>query len=161
MIRRLWFCLITPITLIAQGRGDRPNLELVGRIKTEAFDNSQLRETLVYRSDVYGPRLTGSPEFRQAADWAANRVEGYGIENVDLQKWAPFGRSWSLKQASLEMVEPRYWPLDLAALAWSDSTSGPVIGEAVLTPFGRGRDQQDPKKIKLIWINTSRHGRAS
>jgi hypothetical protein len=42
------------------------------------------------------------------------RLEGYGLENVHLEKWGPFGRSWSLKQASLEMLEPRYAALDEA-----------------------------------------------
>jgi carboxypeptidase Q len=135
--------LIAP--LLAQ---DRPDLAVVSRIKAEAFENSQVMETLEYLTDVYGPRLTASPEFRQAADWAVKRLQSYGLENVRLEKWGPFGRSWSLKQSALEMVEPRYAAMDAAALAWSDRTNGPVSGEVVLAPFGNGRQSLDPKRIE-------------
>ena len=121
---------------------------MVGRIKTEAFDNSRVMDTLGYLTDVYGPRLTASPEFREAADWAVKRLQGYGVENTRLEKWGPFGRSWTLKQYAVEMLEPRYALLDAVALAWSDRTNGPVTGEAILTPFGNGRQENNPKKLE-------------
>jgi hypothetical protein len=127
---------------------DRSDLSVVGRIKTEAFDNSQVMDTLGWLTDVYGPRLTASPEFRQAADWTVKRLQSYGIENAVLEKWGPLARSWSLKQASLEMLEPRYAALDAAPLAWSNSTHGPVTGEVILAPFGNGRPSLDPKKVE-------------
>ena len=146
-MKRSFVLGVTAIALLcAQDRGDRPDLGIVGRIKTEAFDNSRVMDTLGYLSDVYGPRLTASPEFREAADWVVKRLQSYGLEDVRLEKWGPIARSWSLKQASLEMLEPRYAALDAAALAWSDNTRGPIIGEPVLTPFGNGRQGQDPKK---------------
>jgi carboxypeptidase Q len=151
MTRYLVVSLLAVVSLGAQERADRPDrpdLGQVGRIKTEAFDNSQVMETLGYLTDVYGPRLTASKEFREALNWAAKRLEGYGIVNVKQEKWGPFGRSWSLKQASIEMLEPRYAALDAQALAWSDNTPGPVTGETVFTPFGNGRQQQDPKKMQ-------------
>src|SRR3954453_14874423 len=108
MRRSLALGAIAIAALVAQDRGDRSDLGLVGRIKTEAFDNSQVMDTLEYLTDVHGPRLTASPEFREAANWAVKRLQGYGMENVHLEKWGPFGRSWSLKQSSLELIEPRY-----------------------------------------------------
>ena len=139
---------IALFSLFAQDRGDRPDLSIVNRIKREAFDNSQLMDTLGYLTDVDGPRLSASPEFRQAADWVVKRLQGYGVEDVHLEKWGPFARSWSLKQSSLEMLEPRYASLDAAALAWSGTTQGPVTGEPVLTPFGHGRPSQAPTKLE-------------
>jgi carboxypeptidase Q len=148
MTRYVLVTLLAVVSLGAQDRGERPDLGLVGRIKTEAFDNSQVMDTLGYLTDVYGPRLTASPEFLEAANWAVKRLQSYGLQNVRLEKWGPFGRSWSLKQASLEMLEPRYATLDAQPLAWSDNTKGPLSGETVLTPFGSGRFQQDPKKMQ-------------
>lgn len=149
MIRTLLFGAAAIALLSAQDRGDRPDLSVVGRIKTEAFDNSQVMDTLGYLTDVYGPRLTASPEFRQAADWVVQRLQGYGLENVHLEKWGPIARSWSLKQSSLELIEPRYGQLDAAALAWSDTTKGPVTGEPLVTPLNpNGRQSQDPKKLE-------------
>ena len=144
-MRYLFFGLLLLTPLCAQ---DRSDLAVVGRIKTEAFDNSQVMDTLGYLTDVYGPRLTASPEFRQAADWVVKRLESYGIPNPHLEKWGPFGRSWSLKQASVEVLEPRYAALDAAPLAWSDRTNGPVTGDAILAPFGGGREGRDPKRLE-------------
>jgi carboxypeptidase Q len=146
-MRYLVLAVLAASPLCPQERSDRTDLATVGRIKTEAFDNSRLMETLGYLTDVYGPRLTASPEFREAADWAVKRLESYGVQNVRLEKWGPFGRSWSLKQSSVEMLEPRYAALDAAPLAWSDQTKGPVTAEVILAPLGNGRRTQDPTKL--------------
>src|SRR5579863_6143443 len=134
------------IPLCAQDRGDRSDLGVVGRIKTEAFENSQVMDTLEYLTDQYGPRLTLSPEWREAAEWAVKRLQGYGLENVRLEKWGAPGRSWSLKKASIEMLEPRYSPLVAAPLAWSDVTHGIKTGDVTLARYGSGRRVLDPKK---------------
>jgi hypothetical protein len=121
------------------------DLGVVNRIKTEAYDHSKVMEHLSYLTDVYGPRLTASPEFNQAADWAMGRLREYGVANVHLEPWGPFGRTWSARLWSVELVEPRYAQLDVAPLAWSRSTDGPVTGELVLTPAKR---ILDPKKAE-------------
>jgi len=115
----------------------RADLSIVGRIKAEAYDRSKVMDHLSYLSDVYGPRLTGSPEFNQAADWAAGRLREYGLSEVHLEPWGPFGRSWSVQQWSVELVEPRYAPMNATPLAWSMSTDGPVTGEVIVTPAKR------------------------
>ncbi len=117
---------------------DQPDLQVVNRIRAEEFKHSQVMDILENLTDRYGPRLTASPEFLEAMGWAENRLKEYGLENVHREKWT-FGRSWSLKQFSVEMVEPRYSSLTAAPLAWSSSTDGPVTGDAVLAPLGRGR----------------------
>lgn len=134
-MRSLVFGILITVSALAQQRVD---LNVVNRIKAEAFDNSKVMDTLQYLTDVYGPRLTASPEFDQAADWAVKRLETYGLENVHKGKWGPFGRSWSVKQYSVEMLTPRYAELDAEPLAWTGGTNGPVAGEAVLAPFGTG-----------------------
>lgn len=111
------------------------DLSVVNQIKDEAFEHSKVMEHLEYLTDVYGPRLTGSPEFKQAADWALKRLASYGLVNGHLEKWGPFGRSWSLEQYAVEMLQPRYSLLNAAPLAWSRSTNGPVSGEVVFAPL--------------------------
>ncbi len=119
------------------------DLGLVTRIKTEAYDHSKVMDHLSWLSDVYGPRLTASPEFFQAAEWAAGRLREIGLSNVHLESWGPFGRSWSAQQWSVEMVEPRYAVLNATPLAWSASTNGPIAGETILAPLKR---TFDPKR---------------
>jgi hypothetical protein len=153
-MRYLLLGVIAMTTLNAQdrvdqsGRGDRSDLSIVGRIKTEAFDNSQVMDTLQFISDQYGPRLTASPECREAAEWAVKRLQSYGLENVHLEKWGPFGRSWSIKKYSVEMLEPRYALLVAAPLAWSDVTHGPQTAEIMITPFHVGRASYNPAVLE-------------
>jgi len=122
---------------------DGVDLSVVQRIKTEAFDHSQVMDTLSLLTDRYGPRLTGSPEAQEAGDWAAGRLKEYGLQNVHLEPWGPFGRSWDLQEYSVEMIEPRYSHLRATPLAWTRSTNGPVTSEPILAPVAR---TYNPKK---------------
>ncbi|HVT93998.1 MAG TPA: M20/M25/M40 family metallo-hydrolase [Bryobacteraceae bacterium] len=133
--------LIAAVGLVAipAAPQERVDLTVVNRIRSEEFDQSKVMDTMAWLSDRYGPRLTASPEFLEAANWAMGRLKEYGLENVKLEKWGPFGRSWSLEQASVEMLEPRYSALTAAPLAWTANTAGPVTGEAIFAPLERGR----------------------
>jgi carboxypeptidase Q len=126
---------------------ERVDLGLVDRVKTEAFENSKVMETLRNLTDVHGPRLTGSPGFEDAAKWAMGELNRYGLDKVHLEKWGPFGRPWTLEQSSLELIEPRYSQLDAVPLAWSASSNGPITGELVLAPL-RVSFTDGPKKSK-------------
>jgi carboxypeptidase Q len=147
-MRLLCLCLLAVWTLGAQDRTDSADLTLVSRIKAEAFTNSQVMETLSYLTDVYGPRLTASPGFNVAANWAMKRLQSYGVEAVTEEKWGPFARSWALRQSSLELMEPGYAPLDAVPLAWSASTKGARAGEVVFAPLRRGPASLDPTRLE-------------
>src|SRR6202142_4341693 len=141
-MRRIAFLVLLALPALSQERVD---LGIVDRIKAEAFERSHVMETLRSLSDVHGPRLTGSPEFEDAARWAMGELTGYGVEKVHPEKWGPLGRAWSLQLSSLELIEPRYSQLTAVPLAWSASTNGPVTGELVLAPL-RVSFRDGPKK---------------
>ena len=123
------------------------SLEVVQRIKMEAFDRSRVMDTLENLTDLYGPRLTASPEFQQAADWAMSRLKGYGVANVHGEPWGPFGRSWSLQSYAIEMTAPRYSHLIAAPLAWSEPTGGPKEADALYAPLHAPESRYDFKKV--------------
>ncbi len=133
------------------------SLEIVHQIKTEAFDHSKVMDHLSFLTDVYGPRLTGSPEFEQAAEWAMSRLKQFGISNVHEEKWGPFGRSWSLQTYTLEMVTPRYSHLLAVPLAWSASSNGVEVSSAVFAPFheenpfGVNKNKEALERYKAEW----------
>ena len=113
------------------------DLAALDRIKSEAFARSEVMEHLRYLTDVHGPRLTGSPQFEDAAKWASERLTSYGLSNAHVERW-PFGRSWSVEQSSAELLAPHYTRLAAMPLAWSASSAGPVTGEPMLTPLDLG-----------------------
>ncbi len=124
---------------------DKVDLDVVYRIKQEAFRNSKVMEHLHRISDQYGPRLTASPQFQRAAEWTMSQFREWGLTNVHLEPWGPFGRSWSADQYSVEMIEPGYALLSAKPMAWAAPTAGPVTAEAILAPFET--KEMDPKKI--------------
>src|SRR5579863_4469639 len=135
---------------------ERTDYNLIHEIKQEAFEHSQVMDHLGYLTDRYGPRLTASPEFDEAAAWVIERMKSWGLANVHTESWGPFGRSWSLKHYAVEMIEPRYSVLDAVPLAWSEPTGKPVTGEPVMAPFAptannQKKTEEDFEKYKQEW----------
>ena len=50
------------------------------RIRKEGMENSQIMKTMHYLTDVYGPRLTGSPNHENAAKWAVQADGDVGLQ---------------------------------------------------------------------------------
>ncbi len=140
-----WLAVSLFVALSAAAQ-DQPNLTIVDRIKSEAFDRSKVMDHLYHITEVNGPRLTGSPQFERAANWTIDRLKGFGVQNVHVERW-PFGKAWSVEQSSVVLISPRYAPLNAAPLAWCASTPGAIEGEPILAPFETSF-RQGPKKIK-------------
>ena len=119
---------------------DKADLSVVHRIRDEAFNNSQVMDTLFYLTDANGPRVTNSTGFKAAADWVVRRLEGYGLINVKQEPWGAFGRSWNITHYEGHMIEPQYSPLIGFPLAWSDATNGPIRADAILAPLSTQAD---------------------
>jgi hypothetical protein len=125
---------------------DDADLSLVHEIKAEAFERSKVMEHLAYLTDVHGPRLTASPNFVASGEWAAERLKSYGLSNVALEKWGPFGRSWAYTHLRLDLAEPQYARLHGFPLAWSSGTEKPISAEPFLAAIERKRDPAKDKE---------------
>jgi hypothetical protein len=115
-----------PPGLTQQGGGG----DMVARIRTEGLQQSRALASYRALTDEIGARLTGSPAHKQAAQWARDRLAEWGLTNPRLEPWE-FGRGWQLEHISVEMTDPRYFPLVAYGEAWSPSTKGVVSGRAV------------------------------
>src|SRR5947208_3295651 len=60
---------------------DRFDADAVARIRDEGMQRSQVMEIMSYLTDVYGPRLTGSPNTRAAGEWTVQRMKTWGISS--------------------------------------------------------------------------------
>src|SRR5262245_49953196 len=101
------------------------------RIREEGQKRSQTAPMFTQLVDTIGPRLTGSPEHKRAADWARETMAKWGLSNPRLETFE-FGRGWALDKFTIEMIEPRYMPIIGYPEAWSPSTSGEVVARAVV-----------------------------
>src|ERR1700737_2140530 len=97
------------------------------QILSEIHDHSQAMENLEYLSDEIGPRLTGSPQLKQANDWTAAKFRQYGLSNVHLEPWT-IAHSWTRGMARARIVGPTEHALTIAAAGWSPGTAGVVRG---------------------------------
>ena len=107
-----------------------PNADVNARIRKEESDNSQIMRTMHFLTDVYGPRLTGSPNLKSAGEWAAKQMTSWGFENAHLEPW-DFGHpGWLNERLTAHMISPIKDVLTCEVLAWTPSTSGAVTAQA-------------------------------
>lgn len=131
------------------------DLNAIQQIKDEGFNHSQVMDIMSWLTDVYGPRLTNSPNMRQAADWTVGKMKEWQLANVHEEPWQ-FGRGWSNERFSLQAISPRPFPLIAYAKAWTPGTNGMVTGEAVWAPIQKEEDMEKYRgKLKGKFVLTA------
>src|SRR6266850_1341606 len=106
------------------------NTDIIAKIRQEENSHSQIMRTLHFLSDVYGPRMTGSPNLKAAGEWAIKTMEGWGFTNGHLEPW-DFGHpGWVNERFSAHIISPVKDQLTAEVLAWTPSTSGTVTAQA-------------------------------
>jgi hypothetical protein len=143
-----------PLAMFAQQQ-EHIDLNVIHRIKAVEFGGggrggfgggepsggSKVMDIMWHLTDHYGPRLTNSPQFRAAGEWAVNQMKEWGLSNPHLEKWStkevPSGPipGWQVTKYSGAMVEPTYMPIIGMPVAWTSGTNGSVTGEAALAPI--------------------------
>ena len=118
---------------------EKLDLDAIYRIKDEGLQRSNVMEIESYLTDIYGPRLTGSPNIKEAGDWAMKTMKEWGLANVHEETW-PFGRGWQNQRVTANAVTPRAYPLIAYPKAWTPGTNGPVTGEAVVAVINEEKD---------------------
>jgi carboxypeptidase Q len=128
-------CLALVPVSAQQAPAERVDYDAIYKIKDEGFQRSKVMEILSWLTDVYGPRLTNSPGFRKAGDWAVKEMTSWGLTNVKLEPF-PFGRGWSNERFSMTATTPGgSFPVIGMATAWTPGTNGPVSADAVFAPI--------------------------
>lgn len=156
-------CLTNPLPGLTQARTDT---EINAKIRKEGMDNSQIMRTMHFLTDVYGPRLTGSPNLKAAGEWAIKQMQTWGFENGHLEPW-DFGHpGWLNERLSAHMISPVKDHLTCEALAWTPSTNGTITAKGFhlvwpdnptqeqLTAFLTNAKDQIKDKIVLVGKQT-------
>jgi carboxypeptidase Q len=131
---------VTFVPVSAQ-QAERLDLNAIYKIKEEGFQRSRVMEIMSWLTDVYGPRLTNSPGFRKAGDWTVKEMTSWGLVNVKLQPFGPFGRGWANDKFYMMATTPGgSLPVIGYAQAWTWSTNGVVSGDAVFATIDTPED---------------------
>ncbi len=126
----LLLAFLVCLTLPALAAEETVDLEMVTRIRDEGFTNSKVMETVEHLTDVIGPRVTGSPQMREANDWTKAQLESWGLANAHLEGWS-FGRGWSLERSTVQMIAPTPATLVAVPRAYTPGTDGIKRGKVV------------------------------
>jgi carboxypeptidase Q len=131
---------------------ERIDHEINARIREEGRNRSQIMATMHMLTDVYGPRLTGSPNHKAAAEWAIKRMTEWGLENGHLEPWDFNHPGWLNERFSGFIVSPVKDSLVGEVLAWTPATTGTVVADAlhVVPPESFTKDQL------AAWIEETR-----
>ena len=126
---------------VATPTSDRVDYDAIYRIKEEGFQRSQVMDTASWLTDVYGPRLTGSPSFKAAADWAVKRLTEWGATNPHIESWGTFGRGWVNERFAATVVSgAQPWTITGVPKAWTPGVDGTVTADVVFAPMENDAD---------------------
>ncbi len=113
------------VCVIQAGAQEKIDYEMIDKFRDEGFNRSHVMDIASYMSDVYGPRLSNSPSYNRAAQWAKGRFDEYGIP-AELQAYGQLGIGWENRYASVHMHKPEYQPIIAYPFPWSRSTNGKI-----------------------------------
>lgn len=103
---------------------EKIDLATINKIRVEGMNNSKVMNHAFYLTDVSGPRLTNSPGYKRAAEWAVKQLKSWGIDNAHLEAWGEFGKSWTLEKVYVAQTAPYYRPLIAFPKSWTKGTNG-------------------------------------
>ena len=105
---------------------------MLQKIREEGLNHSQVMDNVFHLTDVSGSRVTVSPGFTRASNWAKNRLSGWGLENAALEPWGEFGKGWELQKSYVALAAPYYKPMIAFPKVWCKGTNGPQNAELIL-----------------------------
>ncbi len=132
MLNRATSILVcTAVAALTLSAEERVNDELNWKIRREAVERSQAMTSIHMLTDVYGPRLTGSPNIKAASDWAVRQLTEWGLKNARLEPWEFGHPGWSNQRLVAHIVAPVTDALVAEVVAWTPGTNGATRAAAV------------------------------
>lgn len=121
---------------------------IFAKIRKEGMENSKIMNTMHYFTDLYGPRLTGSPNHVNAAKWGVAEMKAWGFDNAQLEPW-DFGHpGWVNERNTGLMLSPVTDTLTYEVLAWTPSTKGVVTADAVNIVIPQTPNPENPRQMQ-------------
>jgi hypothetical protein len=124
----LLVCLLIQVPATAQTAAIS---DVFAMIRKEGMENSRAMRSVHFFTDVYGPRLTASPNLLAASNWAVAEMKSWGFDNAYLEPWEFDAPGWVNERASGFITSPVQDSLVFEVLAWTPGTKKVVKGKAV------------------------------
>lgn len=130
-MRKLFLLPMLLIATIALSQ-EKVDMAMMQKIREEGLNRSQVMDIAFYLTDVNGPRLSNSPGYTRAANWAKDQMTKWGLTDAKLEPWGEFGKGWELKKSYVAMTAPYYKPLIAYPKTWTKGSAGLKSGEVLL-----------------------------
>lgn len=122
--------LALPFAGLAQSENIDP--AVMQKIRKEGLENSKVMEIAFNLTDKSGNRLTASPGFNRAANYAKETLAGWGLSNASVQPWGEFGKGWELEKSYVALTAPYYKSLSAYPKTWTAGTKGQKSAEVLV-----------------------------
>ncbi|MGI8543554.1 MAG: M20/M25/M40 family metallo-hydrolase [Aridibacter sp.] len=142
------FAMILQLSPAVFAQFDNKDAEVYVNIRKEAMENSKIMNTLHNFTDVYGPRLTGSPKLEMAGKWAMKQMNDWGFDKTEMEPWDFGNVGWENDRAYGFITSPVKDQLTFEVLAWTPSTKGVVKGKAVMMEIPLTKYGDDPRCVR-------------
>ena len=157
-MKRIFFLFFVAIFFCRPAAAqEKIDQEMMQRIRNEGLNHSKVMDIAFHLTDVSGPRLTVSPGFTRAANWAKEQLTGWGLENAMLEPWGEFGKGWELQKMYIAQTKPYYRPLIAFPKTWTSGTGGLKKAAVILVDADDSVDfvskYSGKLKNKIIIIN--------
>lgn len=122
--------LSLPFAGISQA--EKVDLPMMQKIRKEGLENSRVMDIAFNLTDKSGNRLTASPGFVRAANYAKETLAGWGLQNAAIDAWGEFGKGWELEKSYVAITAPYYKSLSAYPKAWTSGTRGLKNAEVIV-----------------------------
>jgi hypothetical protein len=140
MLRRVVVSLaLAALTAPAVPAQSTADLDILGRIRDEGFRRSEVMAVARHLTDRIGPRLTGSPQMREANEWTKEKLAAWGLADARLESYE-FGEGWTFGRSELRLLAPSAAVLVAFPKAWTPGTAGAVRGFAMKAKIEKVED---------------------
>ena len=149
-MRTILLCsLLLFVVFVPDVRAQEPvDYVMIDKIRQEGLNKSQVMDHMFYITEMYGPRLSNSPVYDQAANWARNSFEDWGADEAKLEPYGPIGLGWECRYVSVHMHEPQYQPFIAYAVRPTRGTSGKVMSDAVFVNINELYSESDLQRYR-------------
>ncbi|MEM9928898.1 MAG: M20/M25/M40 family metallo-hydrolase [Bacteroidota bacterium] len=124
--------LLTSAILFTTLLCGQTNRSIFQKITVHADSTSQVMRTTQFLSDVYGPRLLGTPQYFASVQWAAKQLQDWGIPTIRQESFDQDYIGWTTEGFKLAMTTPSYTELQAYPLAFSHASVGEQAGTPLL-----------------------------
>jgi carboxypeptidase Q len=130
MFRRISALIVLAALAAPLAAQSKLDADINAKIRQEENAHSTIMHTLHMLTDVYGPRVTGSPSLKAAGEWAIKEMASWGFTNGHLEPW-DFGHpGWVNERFTGHIVSPVKDQLTAEVVAWTPGTDGTVTAQA-------------------------------